>query len=224
MLYHVSDSLVEQDPQRNFSRFSEMQLGRRSFLGTSAAAISAVASTGLAATPTSFPITKLPTATQIRRRHRDLWELVDLLNAYRRSVRLPSIALSPQLTAVAMLHAKDLVENRPHERYGSLHSWSRSANWTGGAYVASDKKTWPLMWDKPKELTRHQGYGFEICAADVRDAKHALTEWKASKSHNDVIVNRAVWAEPRWQWKSVGAVFYKGFACAWFGDQSDVSK
>jgi uncharacterized protein YkwD len=164
---------------------------------------------------------RLPTVAEIRARSSDLWLLVDLINEHRRRYRLPAAPMSAKLTAVAALHAKDLAEQRPHDRYGSMHSWSDSDRWTGGGYRAEDKSTWPLMWDKPKEIVAYHGYGFEVCAANVRDVRHALEVWQVSPSHNNVMLNRGIWSDPRWQWQAMGAVFHKGFACAWFGDQRD---
>jgi hypothetical protein len=167
------------------------------------------------------PVSRIPTAAEIRSRSAKLWKLVDMINDYRIRHRLPQISLSPKLTAVAAWHVRDLAEQQPHERYGSLHSWSPSDRWTGGAYRADDNSTWPLMWDKPKEITGYAGYGFEICAAKVRDVHHALEVWQASTAHNNVILSRGPWADSRWQWQALGAVFYQGFACAWFGDRRD---
>lgn len=163
----------------------------------------------------------LPSVAQIRSRSAEMWKLTDLINNYRRKHGLSQIPLSPKLTAVAALHAKDLAENRPYERHGSLHSWSDDVRWTGGAFRKTDKKTHPIMWDKPKEITGYDGYGFEVCAMQVRDLDQALSEWLASQTHADVLLNRNLWADKRWRWKALGAVFHRGYACAWFGDQPD---
>ena len=50
---------------------------------------------------------------------------------------------------------------------------------------------------------------------------HSLQVWQKSNSHNQVLLNKGVWDNPRWQWKALGAVFYEGYATAWFGDKSD---
>jgi hypothetical protein len=201
---------------------------RRHFLRTSftgaAAAVVSLAGSPLAWGQSSGSHTpsRLPTESDIRARGVDVWLLVDLINDYRRRNGLHAVPLSPRLTAVAALHVKDLEKHRPHEVYGSLHSWSETGRWTGGAYRESDDKTWPLMWQKPKEIAGYDGFGFEISAARVRDLRHALAVWQVSPSHNNLLLNRERWKDPRWQWQAVGAVFHKGYACAWFGDQPDL--
>lgn len=150
-----------------------------------------------------------------------MWQLVDHINAYRKTQSLPAISLSPRLTAVAWLHAKDLATNRPNVKLGNLHSWSDDPRWNGGAYAPTDKSTWKIMWEKPKEIAGYGAFGFEICAAGARDMAHSLQLWKASNAHHDVILNRGIWADSRWTWRALGAAFYQGFACAWFGNQPD---
>jgi hypothetical protein len=166
---------------------------------------------------------RLPGSDEIRASARDYWILVDMINEYRAGLRLPRVALSPKLTAVASLHVRDLHDNRPHETYGSMHSWSKSDRWRGGPFDRNDESTFSVMWDKPKDLFGYQGLGFEVAVKDARDAAHALETLKGSKLHNDVLLNRGIWADKRWQWKAMGAVFYKGFACAWFGDKPDAA-
>jgi hypothetical protein len=134
---------------------------------------------------------------------------------------LPEISLSPQLTVVAYLHAQDLAQRQPQQKFGTLHSWSEDERWTGGAYRADDMTTWRIMWDKPRELTGYPAEGFEICAAQAKDLQQAFQAWINSRLHHDVILNRGVWAEPRWQWQAVGAVYYQGYACGWFGNRRD---
>lgn len=162
---------------------------------------------------------RLPTVEEIRSRSENLWKLVDWINAYRAKADLPAVPLSPRLTAVAALHAKDLHENAPHERYGSMHAWSMSERWTGGAFRVGDSRTHPVMWEKPREIAGYDGHGFEVTASGARDPQHALAIWRASRSHNEVILNRGVWR--RYRWRALGAVFHQGFACAWFGAKKD---
>ncbi len=172
----------------------------------------------LIAAPT---ITRLPTEEQIRSGRAENWELVDVINGHRREFGLPVVPLSPRLTVVAYLHSRDLGENEPHVKYGSLHSWSKDARWRGGAYVGSDSSTHSLMWDKPKKLTGYPAHGFEICASGAKDVRDALRLWTKSQAHHDVILNRGTWSADRWRWQALGAVFCKGYACAWFGNEKD---
>ena len=164
---------------------------------------------------------RLPTVDQIRAGSADYWELADLINEYRKQHGLSRIPLSPKLTAVAMLHARDLREHAPHDKYGSLHSWSKSDKWRGGPFDRDDASTHAVMWDKPKDLFGYGGYGFEVAVKDARDTAHALATLQASKLHDNVLRNRGDWADKRWSWQALGAVFYQGFACAWFGDKPD---
>jgi hypothetical protein len=168
----------------------------------------------------SYPLLRWDSVEDIRRQEDGLWKLTDLINAYRRRNRLPEAALSPRLTAVALAHVHDLIRTRPHAA-GNLHSWSRAEHWTGGEYLTDDKSTWPIMWEKPREIAGYDGLGFEIAAANVDDPEHALRAWWASPSHLDVILSRGVWSKPRWRWRALGAVFQEGYACAWFGAEED---
>jgi hypothetical protein len=164
---------------------------------------------------------RFPTVEQIRASQPDSWKLVDAINAHRRQHGLAEVPLSPRLTAVAYWHAKDLAEKRPHETLGSLHSWSQDPRWRGGAYRPDDKNTWKIMWDKPQEISGFPGLGFEISAGDARDCEQAFELWTRSENHHQVILSRGVWSDPRWRWRALGAVFYKRYACAWFGNLAD---
>lgn len=197
---------------------------RRRFLTKCAGLLLSSAAAGSAAAsdpPRRVALRMLPTVAQIRGKSAEIWKLADMINGFRRKHGLSQIPLSPKLTAVAALHAKDLAEHRPYEEHGSLHSWSNDERWTGGAFLKTDKTTHPIMWDKPKEIAGYAGYGFEVCAMQVRSLDQTLSEWLASQTHADVMLNRNLWADKRWRWQALGAVFHKGYACAWFGDQPD---
>ena len=202
-----------------------MLLRRREFLASLTAGAVAVtmqhSNAQLCAADRAAPVTRIPTREQIRARSPDGWKLVDTINEHRRQHRLPAIDLSPRLTTVAYWHAKVLAERRPQDTYGSLHSWSVDERWRGGAYRSDDPQTMKIMWDKPKEITGYTGLGFEICASEARDLGHAFELWTQSAAHHQVILNQGVWAEARWRWRALGAVFYKGYACAWFGSAAD---
>ena len=161
----------------------------------------------------------VPSVDQIRSKGEEVWKLVDLINAYRRKHRLEAITLSPRLTAVAAWHVKDLAEQQPHKTHGSLHSWSESRRWKGGPFHVGDADTHPVMWDKPREIADYPAPGFEIAASGIRSLAHALQVWQGSAPHNDVILNRNIWRDHRWQ--ALGAVYHRGYACAWFGEEKD---
>jgi uncharacterized protein YkwD len=196
-----------------------MQLGRRGLLAALAAGALSANVPLLAAERATRRRTRWPSEAEIRARSSNVWGLVDWINAYRAKGGLAPIPLSPRLSGVAARHVKDLADNQPHRVHGSLHSWSTSERWTGGAFRLADPQTHTVMWQKPREIADYEGYGVEIAAAGVRDLKHALHLWAASPRHRDVILSRGVWA--RLNWRALGAVYYKGYACAWFGEMPD---
>jgi uncharacterized protein YkwD len=198
-----------------------MKINRRDWITASCGGIVS-ASAGFAATGAERATkrrTRWPSEVEIRARSTDVWGLVDWINAYRAKGGLTAIPLSPRLSGVAARHVKDLAEHQPHRQHGSLHSWSQSERWAGGAFVIADPNTHAIMWEKPREIADYDGYGFEIAVAGARDFKHALHLWAASPPHRDVMLNRGGWE--RMNWRALGAVFYRGYACAWFGEESD---
>jgi uncharacterized protein YkwD len=151
-------------------------------------------------------------------------ELYDLIMDYRGRRGLESISISPSLTYVARVHARDLAENRPFDDYCNLHSWSDSGDWTACCYT-DDHRESSCMWFKPYELTGFRGIGYEIVyystfPEDHVDFPNAVIEgWKASKSHNQVIINRGEWKSL--EWKSIGIAVNGPFAVVWFSDTGD---
>jgi len=82
------------------------------------------------------------------------------------------------------------------------------------------------MWDKPRELTKYPGDGYEIAffsTAIYPDAESfaqdAIFNWSKSKGHSDVIINRGTWRSVTW--KAVGVGYYGGYATVWFGKLDD---
>jgi hypothetical protein len=49
----------------------------------------------------------------------------------------------------------------------------------------------------------------------------ALTQWKTSPAHNDVIQNKGMWE--RLKWKAMGASVDGGHAVLWFGEEEDTN-
>jgi len=195
---------------------------RRAFLQTAAGLAGAMLApaASVAANATRRPTRWIPTVADIRARSPELWYLTDLINHYRRAAGLHAIRLSPRLTAVAALHTLDLADRGPQHATGSLHSWSPGPRWTGGAYRLHDESTWPVMWYKPREIADYPGLGFEVSASGLANMRHALSAWRGSPPHNALILGQDVWR--RMHWRSVGAVFYRGYACAWFGEEVDL--
>jgi len=148
-------------------------------------------------------------------------ELYDLVMKYRKVKGLPGIPLSKSLTIVAQTHAKDLDENYVDDTKCNLHSWSNNGNWKPVCYTKNHAQA-ELMWSKPKELTSYQGNGYEIAFAEneeyLADAENALENWKSSKDHNAVILNKGVWKK---KWNAIGIGIYGSFAVIWFGKELD---
>ena len=154
-------------------------------------------------------------------------KLYDDIMKYRKSKKLPSIPLSKSLTHVAQTHCKDLVINRPDlKKECNTHSWSDKGTWSSCCYTRDHKQA-ECMWNKPKELTTYENTGYEIAVGSSdpafdnfqMTAEYALSAWKKSVHHNNVIINRDLWEKA--EWKAIGVGMYKGFACVWFGKYTD---
>jgi hypothetical protein len=146
--------------------------------------------------------------------------IAEAINAYRQSKGLPAIPFADELTKVAKAHVADLVAHSPEDACnGNPHSWSPNGNWTSGCYDPNDDTTWPMMWDKPREIANYPGRGYEISASGTPSisAAQALALWQGSTGHNAVIVNEGIWAGMAWG--AIGGWAEDGHACAWFGEE-----
>ncbi|MCK4493129.1 MAG: DUF4214 domain-containing protein [Methylococcales bacterium] len=134
-----------------------------------------------------------------------------LVNEYRVEKGLPAIALSPALSIVANRHVQDLDKNLKKLEHG----------WSDCRYDSQDSATFDCMWKAPQRLgTSYKGNGYENAAfSSDMNAVNALTIWKNSRAHNDVILNQSVWKQLKW--KSLGVGIYNGYAVLWFGDHID---
>ncbi len=152
--------------------------------------------------------------------------LYEQLNQYRQLNGLHKIELSYSLTRVAQIHSQDLATNEPHkQRNCNLHSWSKNGLWTACCYTPDHAKA-ACIWNKPRELTRYQGDGFEIVffssfpySSPGDYAKDAFVNWSKSPGHNLIILSRSRWKNLRWE--AVGVGYYMGYATIWFGALSD---
>jgi uncharacterized protein YkwD len=156
-------------------------------------------------------------------------ELFRLINGYRESQGLPAIANSRSLNKVARIHAIDLAENSPAEGQDSrgldcsLHSWSDKGSWKQVCYT-KDHLYAEGMWDKPREITNftYTGDGYENAYStgeqEVTPAK-VLEAWKASPSHNAILVESGVWKGGNHLAFGVG--IYKNLAVMWLGSMVD---
>jgi len=149
--------------------------------------------------------------------------LVEVINKYRLENNLPEIPVSSSLTTVAITHARDLAENYVPSDVCNLHSWSDKGNWTPFCYTP-DHANAQLMWNKPRELTAYTGNGYEIAVfkSDTLTAIEALELWKNSAAHLDLILNRDIWKDLKWN--AIGGAINKGYAVVWFGEEVDPVK
>lgn len=161
-----------------------------------------------------------------------LAELATLINNYRAQNGLPAISISDKMTAVALTHVMDLNNYHPEKGCnGNFHSWSTNGKWKGGCYDPSNSATFPIMWDKPKEIASYAskgeaicytpGTGYEIAMGSTGPvtAQTALSTWQGSPLHNDVILNKGMWACAKW--RALGAAAGGNYAVAWFGEDSN---
>jgi cell division septation protein DedD len=158
-------------------------------------------------------------------------ELARLVNEYRASLGLPPYQISKSLTLVAQQHAWDSVNNRnawpvaPAGKECNLHTWTRIVNpalregtWTEVCYT-SDHANAAGMWNKPVEIAGYQGGAVEnsFASSDTATAIGALTAWKNSPGHNNVITEQNGWG-PR---AAMGVGMLNGVAHLWMGQTVD---
>ncbi len=156
-------------------------------------------------------------------------KLFRLINEYRESNGLPAIANARSLNKVARLHAIDLAENNPatgKDRRGSdcsLHSWSNVGVWSPVCYT-KDHAYAEAMWDKPREITGrvYTGDGYEnVYSTSEKNVnpERVLNAWKASPSHNAIILEKSIWSQINLL--SLGVGIYKNHAVIWVGTLTD---
>ena len=151
-------------------------------------------------------------------------KLYKLIMDYRKGLGLYSIPISSKLTKVAQVHAKDLEENHdPENGKCNLHSWSKKGNWSSCCYTPDHKES-ECMWNKPKEIAGYQSHGYEISyySEAGANADQGITGWKKSKSHNEVMTNKGIWKDVKWN--AIGIGIYKGYGVVWFGELEDSEK
>lgn len=164
-------------------------------------------------------------------------QLANLLNEYRQQNGLAAIPMSPSLSLVANRHVRDLSEN-----IGSLtHDWSDCKISTLGTDSSqqiaalrysvkpelrlkspSANQGWECMWNAPQRLgTDYPGRGYENAywSSGRSSADGAFRSWQNSPLHNNVIVNRGMWVDRRWQ--ALGIGIYDQYAVMWVGEEID---
>lgn len=152
-------------------------------------------------------------------------ELYRIINEYRIKKGLPEVKLSASLSFVARTHAEDQTRNFKDGNRCNMHSWSNKGDWSSCCYTPDHKKA-KCMWNKPRELTNYTGDGYEISfyttypySSPEVFAKDALDGWKKSPGHNEIIVNRSIWKNVKWQ--AIGIGINGEYANVWFGKEED---
>lgn len=147
-----------------------------------------------------------------------------LINSHRQQHGLPLLKPSVNLAYVAHTHAVDIIENSPDVNGGNVHSWSNKGKWKPVTYTP-DHRYAHLMWSKPSEISNYKSEGFEISYGlepNVRKTMiiipdEVVNRWKSNPEHNNVIIQQGGWIPM----EAMGVGVYKGYACAWFGQQLD---
>lgn len=149
-------------------------------------------------------------------------KLYNLIMDYRKKNKLEVIPISPKLTKVAQVHARDLADHYSFDPNNKCnpHSWSKKGKWTGCCYT-SDHKEAECMWNKPKEIAGYSGSGYEIAyySSAGANAEEGLKGWKASPGHNPLLINSGIWEKLKWN--AIGIGIYKEYGLVWFGESAD---
>ncbi len=158
-------------------------------------------------------------------------ELARMVNEYRASLGLPALLISKSLSLVAQQHAWDSVNNQnalppaPAGKTCNLHSWSGVVNpalqqgtWTANCYT-SDHANAAGMWNKPGEIAGFPGDGVEnsFWSSGAATPSGALTAWKNSPGHNNVMTQQGGWGPMA----SMGVGMNGGIAHLWLSSTAD---
>ncbi len=158
-------------------------------------------------------------------------ELARQINEYRASLNLPPLQISKSLSLVAQQHVWDSNNNQaswptaPAGKSCNLHSWSRVVNpalqqgtWSEVCYT-SDHANAAGMWNKPREIAGYPGDGVEnsFATGGTANATGALTAWKNSPGHNNVITQQGGWGPMA----AMGLGVSGGYAHLWLSGTAD---
>lgn len=147
-------------------------------------------------------------------------KLYNMINEYRRRYDLPPIPLSKSLCYVAAIHVKDLYFNHPDVEPCNFHSWSDKGDWKAFCYPRDEKKN-NSVWDKPRELTKYKGKGYEIVYWENNPVMidSIIPFWKSINYFNNFLMNAGKWQDKKWN--ALGIGIYENYASAWFGELAD---
>ena len=157
-----------------------------------------------------------PTAIELNSAEEELYKRI---MEYRKANGLPEIPVSKSLSFVAKLHVRDL-ESHNVPTSSNAHSWSSNGPWQSVNYTP-DHRHAKLRWAKPRELTKYTGNGYEIVYMNSASARvqDAFVAWRASKSHDTVMLNQDGWR--RINWNAIGVGIFGRYAAVWFGEEMD---
>jgi hypothetical protein len=150
----------------------------------------------------------------------DEYRLYELINAHRLINGMKEIPLSASLSFVARTHVIDLFTNHPDTGVCNLNSWSDKGEWTAcchNKYVPKEA----CIRDKPKELTKYTGEGYELTYAEVlnTNADTVFHFWNKIDEANEFLLNEGKWEEKTW--RAMGVGIYKSYAVLWMGQRTD---
>lgn len=154
------------------------------------------------------------------------YQLTQLVNNYRVTNGLQPVPVSYWVSTVGQWHVWDLMANSPNTGMCNMHSWSNAMPtlWQGMCYTPDHAQA-AQMWGKPRQISGniYTGNGYEnaAVAGGNINAITALWVWQNSPAHNDVILNRGVWAGITF--RAMGVGIFGNYAVLWFGDGIDVS-
>ena len=128
--------------------------------------------------------------------------------------------MSKSLCYVASTHVKDLFLYHSDKGLCNSHSWSANGYWKPFCYPKDENKK-NSVWDKPKELTKYKGKGYEIVYWEnsVVVIDSIIAFWKSVDYFNSFLMNTGKWNGKKWN--AIGVSIYENYAAAWFGELPD---
>lgn len=149
-------------------------------------------------------------------------KLYNMISEYRNRFDLPPIPLSKSLCFVASTHVKDLFFHHPDQSPCNFHSWSDKGQWKPFCYPRDENKK-NSVWDKPKELTKYKGKGYEIVYWENNPVSidSIIPFWKSIDYFNSFLMNAGKWESKKWN--AIGIAIYENYAAAWFGEIPDTN-
>ncbi len=150
----------------------------------------------------------------------DEYRLAELINAHRLVNGLKEVPLSASLSFVARTHVIDLYTNHPDTGICNLNSWSDKGDWTAcchNKYVPKEA----CIRNKPKELTKYTGEGYELTYAEVlsTNADTVFRFWTEIEQAEEFLLNEESWKDKNW--RAMGVGIYKSYAVLWMGTRTD---